>query len=54
VARQQLAWSLAANLVTGAVFGGTLLLVAWLTLSGRVPLARAGIAVAGVAVAARG
>jgi ATP-binding cassette subfamily B protein len=51
VARRQLRFSLVANLGTGAVLGGTLLLIAWLTLSGRVPLSQAGIAVAGVAVA---
>jgi ATP-binding cassette subfamily B protein len=51
VARRQLAWSLVANLGIGAVLGATLLLIAWLTLSGRVALAQAGVAVAGVAVA---
>jgi ATP-binding cassette subfamily B protein len=51
VARRQLRYSLLANLGTGAVLGAALLLVAWLTLSGRVPLAKAGIAVAGVALA---
>jgi ATP-binding cassette subfamily B protein len=51
VARRQLVFSLVANLGTGAVLGATLLLIAWLTLSGRVPLAQAGIAIAGVAVA---
>ncbi len=33
------------------MLGATLLLVAWLTLSGRVALAQAGVAVAGVALA---
>jgi ATP-binding cassette subfamily B protein len=51
VARRQLAFSLVANLGTGAILGITLLLIAWLTLSGRVPLAQAGIAIAAVAVA---
>src|SRR5919202_3448262 len=51
IARRQLWYSLAANLTTGLVLGATLLLVAWLTLSGRVALAQAGIAGAGVAVA---
>ena len=51
IARRQLWYSLSANLATGTVLGATLLLVAWLTLSGRVALAQAGIAVAGVAVA---
>lgn len=50
VARKQLSYSLAANLGTGVTLGATLLLVAWLTLGGRVALAEAGIAVAGVAV----
>lgn len=50
VARKQLAYSLAANLGTGAALGATLLLVAWMTLSARVELAEAGIAVAGLAV----
>jgi ATP-binding cassette subfamily B protein len=51
VARRQLAFSLGANLVTGALLGATLLLVVWLTVSGRVSLAEAGIAVAAVALA---
>jgi ATP-binding cassette, subfamily B, bacterial len=51
VARRQLVYSLAANLGTGVVLGGALLLVAWLALSGRVALTRAGIALAGVALA---
>jgi ATP-binding cassette subfamily B protein len=51
IARRQLWYSLSANLATGAVLGATLLLVAWLTLSGKVALAQAGIAVVGVAVA---
>jgi ATP-binding cassette subfamily B protein len=51
IARRQLWYSLSANLATGTVLGATLLLVGWLTLSGRVALAQAGIAVAGVAVA---
>ncbi len=50
VARRQLAYTLVANLGTGAVLGGTLLLIAWLTLSQRVQIAQAGIAVAGVAL----
>jgi len=51
IANRQLWYSLAANLATGLVLGATLLLVAWLTLSGRVALAQAGVAVAGVALA---
>ena len=51
IARRQLLYSLGANLATGAVLGATLLLVTWLTLSGRVALAQAGVAVAGVALA---
>jgi len=50
LARQQTRWSLLVNVATGVVLSGTLLLVAWLTLTGTVPLASATIAVAGVAV----
>ena len=48
VARRQLRFPMVAHLGTGVVLGGTLLLIAWRTLSGRVPLSQAGIAVAGV------
>jgi ATP-binding cassette subfamily B protein len=51
IARRQLLYSLGANLATGVVLGATLLLVTWLTISGRVALAQAGVAVAGVALA---
>jgi ATP-binding cassette, subfamily B, bacterial len=51
VARRQLRYSLLANLGTGVVLGGALLLVAWITLSGRVALSQAGVALAGVALA---
>jgi ATP-binding cassette subfamily B protein len=50
VARRHLRYALVANLGIGVALAGTLLLVAWLTLSGRVSLSQAGIAVAGVAV----
>lgn len=50
MARRQLRFSAVANLATGVFLGLTLMLVAWLTTSGRVPLAAAGVAVAGVAV----
>ncbi|HZA20248.1 MAG TPA: ABC transporter ATP-binding protein [Actinomycetota bacterium] len=50
VARKQLIFSLIANVGTGVTLGITLLLVAWLTLQGGIPLESAGIAVAGVAV----
>ncbi len=50
MARRQLRFSALANLATGAFLGVTLMLVAWLTISGRVPLSAAGVAVAGVAV----
>ena len=50
VARRQLAYSLAANLGIGLMLAATLLLVAWMTLTGRVAIPEAGIAVAGVAV----
>jgi hypothetical protein len=43
-------FSLAANLGIGAILATTLLAVAWLALNGGVPLASAGIAVAGVAL----
>jgi hypothetical protein len=39
-----------ANVGVAAVLAVTLLFVGWLTLSGRVPLSAAGIAVAGVAI----
>jgi ATP-binding cassette subfamily B protein len=51
VARRQLSFSLGANLITGAMLAGTLLLIAWLTLTDRVSISEAGIAVAAVAVA---
>lgn len=50
VARRQLFYSLMANVGTGLMLGLTLLLVAWLTLRGGVPIESAGMAVAGVAV----
>jgi ATP-binding cassette, subfamily B, bacterial len=50
VARKQLVFSLIANIGTGLTLGVTLVLVAWLTLRGGIPLESAGIAVAGVAV----
>lgn len=50
VARRQLGYSLAANLGIGAILATTLLAIAWLTLDGGVPLASAGIAIAGIAL----
>jgi len=50
LARRQTAYSVVANLITGAFLGATLLLVAWLTSSGRVELSAAGVAVAGIAL----
>lgn len=50
LARRQMTYSAIANLITGAFLGLTLLVVAWLTSSGRVELSAAGVAVAGVAV----
>ncbi|MGH8915501.1 MAG: ABC transporter ATP-binding protein, partial [Acidimicrobiia bacterium] len=47
---RQLRFSTLANLATGAFLGLTLMLVAWLTTSGTVPISAAGVAVAGVAV----
>jgi ATP-binding cassette subfamily B protein len=52
VSRRQVRVSLNANLAIGAVLAATLLLVAWLALRGSVPIASAGIAVAGIAVVA--
>jgi ATP-binding cassette subfamily B protein len=50
LARRQTWITLVANAALGVVLAATLLAVAWLTLSGGVPLASAGIAVAGTAV----
>ncbi|MGN9909470.1 ATP-binding cassette domain-containing protein [Phytohabitans sp. LJ34] len=50
VARRQLLVTLGANLMIGALLAATLFTVAWLSLRGTVPLASAGIAVAGVAL----
>jgi ATP-binding cassette subfamily B protein len=50
LARRQIWINIAANAAIGVVLGATLLAVAWLTLHGGVPLASAGIAVAGTAV----
>ncbi|GAA4684627.1 ABC transporter ATP-binding protein [Phytohabitans rumicis] len=50
VARKQLVVTFGANVMIGAVLAATLLVVAWLSLRGTVPLAAAGIAVAGVAL----
>jgi ATP-binding cassette subfamily B protein len=51
VARKQFAYSVVANGVIAVVLAGTLVLIAWLTLSGRVSLAEAGVAIAGIALA---
>jgi ATP-binding cassette subfamily B protein len=50
ISRRQAYTSLAANAVIGVVLASTLLIVAWLALSGRVTIASAGIAVAGIAI----
>jgi ABC-type multidrug transport system fused ATPase/permease subunit len=50
VARRHLTYSFFANVGIGAALAGTLLLVGWITLSGRVTLSQASIAVAGVAL----
>ncbi|HEY7226348.1 MAG TPA: ABC transporter ATP-binding protein [Micromonosporaceae bacterium] len=52
VSRGQLRVSLVANLLVGCVLAATLLLMAWLTLAGRVDLASAGVAVAGISIIA--
>jgi ATP-binding cassette, subfamily B, bacterial len=53
VARRQMLFAFGANVVIGAMLAATLLTVGWLALRGTVPLASAGIAVAGVAVVAQ-
>lgn len=50
VARRQLFFTLGATAAIGVLLGGILLLVAWLASTGRVTLAEAGAAVAGIAV----
>jgi ATP-binding cassette, subfamily B, bacterial len=50
VANKQVWYALLANVGVAVVLAATLLFVGWLTLSGRVPLSAAGIAVAGVAI----
>jgi ATP-binding cassette subfamily B protein len=52
IARRQIVLALTANLAIGAVLAATLLLMAWLTLSGSVSIASASIAVAGIALVA--
>jgi ATP-binding cassette, subfamily B, bacterial len=54
VSRRQLGFTLLANAGIGLVLLAILLLVGWLTTSGRVSVAEAGIAVAGVAIAGGG
>jgi ATP-binding cassette subfamily B protein len=50
LAHRQIWFNLLANAAIAVVLAATLLIMVWLTLSGRVPLASAGIAVAGAAV----
>jgi ATP-binding cassette subfamily B protein len=50
VARTQLAYTLATSVVVAGLLGGLVIAVAWLSLSGRVTLAEAGIAMAGIGV----
>jgi ATP-binding cassette, subfamily B, bacterial len=50
LARRQIVTNVVSNTVIGIVLGSALLLVAWLALRGSVPLAAAGIAVAGTAL----
>ncbi len=52
VSQRQVRVSLLANLLIGTVLGATLVLMAWLTLSGRVDLASAGVAIAGISIVA--
>jgi ATP-binding cassette, subfamily B, bacterial len=51
VTRRQLLYTLAANVVIGVVLAGTLLLIAWLTLSHRISPAEAAVTIAGIALA---
>ena len=51
VTRRQLAYTLVANVVIGFVLAGTLLLVAWLTLSDRITGSEAAVTIAGIALA---
>ena len=51
VTRRQLLYTLCANVVIGAVLAGTLVLVAWLTLSERISPSEAAVTVAGIALA---
>ncbi len=50
ISGRQIRVALAANLLIGAVLAATLVLMAWLTLSGTVGIASAGVAVAGIAI----
>jgi ATP-binding cassette subfamily B protein len=50
VSRRQVRVALIANLLIGAVLAATLVLMAWLTVSGAVDIASAGVAVAGIAI----
>jgi len=52
VSRRQLRISLVANLLVGCVLAATLVLMAWLALSGRLDLASAGVAIAGISIVA--
>lgn len=50
VSGKQVRVALAANLLIGVVLAATLVLMAWLTLTGAVDIASAGVAVAGIAI----
>ena len=51
VTRRQLAYTFVANLVIGLVLMGTLVLIAWLTLSDRITASEAAVTIAGIALA---
>jgi ABC-type multidrug transport system fused ATPase/permease subunit len=51
VTRRQLAYTFASNVVIGVVLAGTLVLIAWLTLSDRISASEAAVVIAGIALA---
>jgi ATP-binding cassette subfamily B protein len=51
VTRRQLAYTFVSNVVIGVVLAGTLVLIAWLTLSDRISASEAAVVIAGIALA---
>jgi ATP-binding cassette, subfamily B, bacterial len=51
VTRRQLAYTFVSNVVIGVVLAGTLVLIAWLTLSDRISPSEAAVVIAGIALA---